>query len=102
MKLQPYQTHFDPETMDPAPAPEPQDRVKLDMARADAVALFHAINRTMAILDDLRANADDGLVGDMDPADEAAYDMANAFIAQLQAGLQIDPDPEDLIAQQRN
>ena len=76
--------------------------VVIKLSRADAVALFHAINRTMACLDDARANEDDGLVEDTDPADEAAYDMANEFISQLQAALQIDPDPEGLIAQQRN
>lgn len=74
--------------------------VSIHMSRADAVALFHAINRTLAVLDDARANADDGLVEDMDPGDQAAYDMANEFIAQLQTALQIDPDPEGLIAQQ--
>lgn len=70
-----------------------QEQVTIKMSRADAVALFHSINRTLAVLDDARANEDDGLVEDLqDEGDLAAYEMTQAFISQLEAELQIDPE----------
>jgi len=77
-------------------ATPPYEEVHVRMSRAEAVALFHDLNRVMAILDDARANEDDGMVGDMDGADQAAYDHANDFLALIQRELQIDPeDPRD-------
>lgn len=65
--------------------------VELDMPRERAVLLFHDINRVLSLLDVALANDDDGLVEDMDPGDQAAYDRLNEVAALLQRELGIEP-----------
>lgn len=65
--------------------------VVLTLSRADAVKLFHSINRTLAVLDDLRAEAPRWMPPP-DEGDQAAYDGTNDFISQLQRELQIEPE----------
>ncbi len=69
--------------------------VVFTMSRADAERLFHAVNRTMACLDDAQAQLSDGdLIEDGDPGDTAAYDTANEFLALMLQQLHIDPDAD--------
>jgi hypothetical protein len=79
--------------MKPSVIQEIPDQVSIKMSRADAVALFHSVNRVLSLLDmfvpDLGTRC-----WEEAPADQAAYDMANEFIAQLQRELQIDPGYE--------
>jgi hypothetical protein len=63
-----------------------ETEVEITLSRADAVALFHAINRTLAVVDDEVPELPDH-------RDQAAYDAADAFVNQLQQKLNIEPDP---------
>lgn len=61
------------------------DGVHLHLTRADAVKLFHAVNRCLAVIDDQVPEFPDA-------GDQVSYDRANAFLAQLQRELQIEPE----------
>ncbi len=66
--------------------------VQLQMRRDEAQQLFHAINRTLSLLDNVRP---DLIIGkDPDTGDQAAYDRVNEFLAQMQRELGIDPEGE--------
>jgi hypothetical protein len=66
--------------------------VTMTMSRADAEILFHAINRTMALLDEYMEEAP-RWKPPIDAGDQKAYDQANDFLAQLQRDLNIEPKP---------
>jgi hypothetical protein len=87
MITEPYTCH-DPDVDEAGP----QHRVKLDMARAEAVALFHALARTLEMFDGYQAEAPRWLPS-MDDADQASYDATASFVNQLQRDLQIELDP---------
>lgn len=73
----------------PLTPPDPTYEVQLLMSRADAVGLFHDINRILTMIDD-----NVGLVGDGGLLDQDTYDRTNAFLAQLQRDLGIDHEEE--------
>ena len=71
----------------------PGGLVTVTMQDEEARRLFHAVNRMLSLVDDM--TDDERRPSILDPADEAAYVRANAFLAQLQRELNIDPNQEN-------
>jgi hypothetical protein len=67
--------------------PSRETEVEVSMPRADAVRLFHDINRMLSLIDDEVCQG-----CQLDPSDQGAYDRVNELLERMQRELQIEPD----------